>query len=341
MFGDQYNAPAVDRCARWAINLLGPEGFKGSEREILGVYKAPMALFACGHQDQAARVLSVVERKFYHDGDFHQDTGVPQLHAGRSYRNAWLAWGAHALGAYHLSQPALDRLEAGLHPTHGGSIDDDTVEPSRRLYPAGGTAKVANALLAAGRLTAAVRAGRFLQTLFDQQSPDATRIFLVADHQGQMLDPEALAIRQGSESFVFDVSRPHQICWIFGLTLRVYARLYRATGNKTWLTSAEHIHGWITRADPSLFETVTNGKVAWGAAEMASVTGNLKWRSLAQRVGQWMLEQQGKDGVWVRRPQFASTADQPVAVSLDTSLERMFYLVDIPRALHLSSAVSA
>jgi hypothetical protein len=338
LFGDRYDEAAVARTAKWAIGLLGPEGFRGCEREVLGVYKAPMALFASGHADQAARVLRAIEQQFFLDGDFHADTGVPHPPSGRSYRNAWLAWGSHVLGAYHLSQPAYDRLQAAQHAHHGGSPDNDTAEPARRVYPAGGTAKVANALLAAGRLDAAVRAGRFLQKLFDSQSADATRIFLITDANGNMLDPELLGIQQGVENFVFELRKPHQICWIFGLTLRVYARLYRATGDKSWLTSAEHLHHWITRADPSLYATVTNGKMAWGAAEMASVTGKPEWRQLAQRVGQWMRDQQGEDGVWVRRPQFASSAEQPLAVSLDTSLERMFYLVDIPRALALTQA---
>ena len=79
--------------------------------------------------------------------------------------------------------------------------------------------------------------------------------------------------------------------------LRVFGQLYRASGDAGFLDSAEHIHGWLMRADESLYANVTNGKVAWGAAEMHGVTGLAHWRDLALRIGQWLLEQQGEDGI--------------------------------------------
>jgi hypothetical protein len=263
-------ARAAQRTARWSMGLLNDDGFAGAQGAVLGLYKAPVALLAAGHSRHAACAMDVAARFFHRDGDFHARAGDPTPPQARSYRNAWLAWGAHALGAFHLSGPAFARLERGLHPQFHGAADDDTVEPAKRLYPAGTAAQVANALLAGGRLEPALRIGAFLNT-----------------------------------------------------------------GDAGFLDSAEHIHGWLMRADESLYTNVVNGKVAWGAAEMHGVTGLAHWRDLALRIGQWLLEQQGEDGIWVRRPQFATSAEQPTAVSLDTSLERMFYMVDIPRALAL------
>ncbi len=328
---------AVERCVQWALSLWNDgEGFRGAEGEILSLYKAPIALLAAGRASAAAAVVHLLKQRHFRDGDFHAHPAGADAAPGRSYRNAWLAWGAHELGAYELSQPALDRLERGLHSRHHGSPDNDAAAIGQRIYPAGGTAKVANALLAGGRLASAAAAGRFLQALFDEQPADATRILLVRGESGALLDPASTALPGAVESYVFDLAQPHQTCWIFGLTLRVYARLFRASGDKSWLRSAEHLHSWILRADPSLYATVTNGKLAWGAAEMFGVTGDGKWLELARRTGEWMLSQQDSQGIWVRRPPFSAASDQSAAVSLDTSLERAFYLVDIPRALSLA-----
>ena len=332
----KYEKAAVST-ARWTIGLLRPNGFEGCSNAILGFYKAPIGLLRTGHPREADQVLRILENRFFRDGDFHAMEGDPTPPSGRSYRNAWISWGAHELGAYHLSRPALDRLEAGLHPEHGGSADNDKTETSRRIYPAGGTAMVVIALLSAGRLDPALRAGRFLQHLYEEQTLDADRILLVRDADGVAIDPQRRSDTSDSQSLVFDMNKPDQICWIFGLSVRAFAMLYRATGDVKWLTTSERVRGWLERAHPSLYATVTNGKVAWGAAEMYGATGQVEWLTLAKKIGDWLLSQQGDDGIWVRRPHFASSAVQPVAVSLDTSVERMFYMVDIPRALSLVS----
>jgi len=329
---------AAARTAAWACALLEADGFRTCPPAVLAYYKAPVGLLHTGHAGAAAQAMGIVERLFFRDGDFHAYQGDPTPRQGRSYRNGWLAWGAHLLGAYHLSEPALDRLEAGLDARTGGAADDDSAPVAERTYPAGGTASVANALLAAGRTDAAIRAGGFLRELFDTQAVDATRIFLARDAQGAPIDPVQRGITSGAESLLFDLSKPAQICWIFGFSLRVFARLYRATQDRAWLVTAERVGDWIAHADASLYTNITNGKVAWGAAELFGATGRREWLDLAHRIGDWVAGEQGDDGVWVRRPQFASACEQPLAVSLDTSIERMFYMVDIQRAIALPHA---
>ena len=330
---------AAARTMRWATALLGADGFAGAQRSVLGLYKAPIGLLAVGDACLAACALRIAQRQFHRDGDFHAHAGNPTPIRLRSYRNAWLAWGAHALGAYDLSVPAFDRLERGLHPQFHGSVDDDEADVASSHYPAGGTAKVANALLAAGRVEAALRAGSFLKALVDEQPAQAKRVLLARDPSGRLIDPDLSGLKDGREYFAFDLRAPGQVCWIFGLILRVFAQLHRVTPAAGWLDSAQRIHGWLMRADTSLYSNVTNGKLAWGAAEMYGATGQAHWLALTRRIGAWVLAEQGADGIWVRRPQYASASNQPMEVSLDTSIERMYYMIDIPRALALSPLV--
>lgn len=342
MHNQNHFSTAAQRTALWANALLDAEGFRGCPPDILGYYKFPISMLYTGHAAQGARALSIAEKLFYRNGDFHavaQKTSNSTPIPGRSYRNAWLAWGAHALGAFHLSEPTLDRLESGLHSTTGGAPDDDGAPDSAIKYMAGATASVTNALLNCGRVDSAIRSGMFLRTLFDEQPPFASRILLARSANGEMIDPDLMGISSGIENLVFDLNRPAQICWIFGFTLRVYARLFRATGDPGWIEGAERIRGWIFRAHDSLFTNITNGKVAWGAAEMFGVTGDHVWRDLALRIADWVCAEQETTGIWVRRPQFKSSAEQPLAISLDTSIERMFYMIDIQRALSLEPPV--
>lgn len=329
---------AAERTAKWSADLVDESGFRGCPPVVLAFYKFPVAMLYLGRAAQAAQILTIAERRFYRHGDFHADTANnPAPNPGRSYRNGWLAWGAHSLGAFHLSEPTLDRLESALDPTSGGAPDDDAVPEADKKLMAGATASVANALLNCGRVDAAVRAGNFLRNLFGEQSSDAPRVLMARDTAGALIDPIARDITSGRENLEFDLNRAGQICWVFGFTLRVYARLFRATGDAAWLDGAQRIQGWLIRAHDSLYTNITNGKVAWGAAEMAGVTGDCSWRQLALRIGDWVCAQQDPTGIWVRRPQFTSTDQQPLPVSLDTSIERMFYMIDIQRALSLGS----
>ena len=82
---------------------------------------------------------------------------------------------------------------------------------------------------------------------------------LVRNAAGAIIDPQQRGITTGLENLVFNLSQPDPICWIFRLSVRAFARLYRATGNDHWLDAAERVHGWLEREHDSLHTTVTNG----------------------------------------------------------------------------------
>ena len=64
---------------------------------------------------------------------------------------------------------------------------------------------------------------------------------------------------------------------------------------------------------------------------MYAVTGEERYRALAARVGRWLLEVQTPEGPWIRRPRYSTLAEQPLAVSLDTTLERGFFMLELAR----------
>lgn len=327
---------AAERTINWAVDLIDADGFRGCRDFILGYYKAPCGLLAAGRAMHASHIMQVVERRFFREGDFRpteNDHTPPYM---SSYFNGWFTFGAHRLGAYHISGPALDRLERSIHPEFGGVPDNLRAEAMKREHDSASACSAANALLAGGRVAAAVRIGEFLKSMFDGQDAAGHRVLFRADANGRLIDPDRRELPKGAlpaAHYVVDVSKPDQVYWMFGFAIRIFAQLFQATGEQRWLDTAERIHGWLRRCDADLTRHITNGKVGWGAAEMYAVTGDPDWRKLALDIADWLIEVQASDGVWVRRPQFESSAQQPLPVSLDTSIERMFYMLEIPRAI--------
>ena len=143
---------------------------------------------------------------------------------------------------------------------------------------------------------------------------------------------------QGLGALSFQMHQHNPVCWVVGLMLRVFARLYRYSGDISWLNAADTLYQWLLLAHDSKYTNITSAKLAWGAAEMASVTGDPRWYLMAKKILNWLVSQQDTSGVWVRRPQYEKVSAQPIDVSLDTSLERLLYLIDIPRALSLAQS---
>ena len=101
----------------WALARLNPDGsFQGSEVTVNGHYKAPQTLATGGYIREAEQVAAYIGDYFFSGGDFHcgpEETAPP---IATNYKNAWLCWGMHTLGAYDLSSPGGDFLERAQHP---------------------------------------------------------------------------------------------------------------------------------------------------------------------------------------------------------------------------------
>lgn len=324
---------AKRRTLAWASDLLISDGFKGSKDASLSLYKAPVVFLAAAQGAYAGCAMNAALQLGFEDGDFHST--YRELRS-RSYRNSWLAWGAHSLGMYDVSEPVIDRLEHSLHPQMHGAPDDDTLPQDRQYFTAGSTAQVANVLIMAGRFKVALRAGGFLRELVLQQANAFEFVTLARNYDSSLFDLRSQSHNEGLEALSFQIHQHNPVCWVVGLMLRVFARLYRYSGDTSWLQAADTVHRWLLLADDSKYTNITSAKLAWGTAEMACVTGDAKWYLMARKILDWLVSQQEISGVWVRRPQYENESAQPIDISLDTSLERLLYLIDIPRALSLT-----
>lgn len=321
---------------------------------MLSWYKGLTAFSAVADAESARSLLQRFEHTGSRRGDFHSldDMTVLQalkppvsvqtwsnvfsclLHAPlglwRNYRNAWLAYGAQRLGAEHLSGPTLDFLVGTLSPSTGAAPHNDLLDASQRYYDIGTNASVAHAMLAAGRVDVASRLGEFLKDVVMTQPADASRVYQARDAHGQPLNVTGSKLIQ--RQYWVEVGAPNQSYWILGFALKVFGLLLKTTRDSAWLAPATRILAWLERCHPDSVANITCAKLSWGAAEMFAATGDNAWREIAAKSIGYVATSQSPDGIWVR-PDYPWWFPQPLLVTLDTSVERMFYLLEVPRSL--------
>lgn len=349
----------IERCVaaagHWARKELAEADLGDQNFVALGLFKGLTAFHTVGDAASAERLLCALQSFDSSGGDFHPTSpALPlgsllrhpshpgssayalafqaQLDIVRTYRNAWFVIGSRQLGADALAEPAAERLERELHAELGAAPHMDTVSQAARLYDLGTNACVTLALLASGRRPAAKRVGQFMSRMLLEQPADAPSLCFAQDGHGRFLGREKVQGKIARGLYFFDVGQPGQTYWLMGIALRAFAALHAATGKTRWLEPAERIHAWLERSHPERVASITCAKVGWGAAGLFEQTGDERWRALAESVLDYLVQAQSSAGIWVR-PEFRTPWLQPLVVSFDTTLERLYYVAAIQSAL--------
>ena len=82
---------------------------------------------------------------------------------------------------------------------------------------------------------------------------------------------------------------------------------------------------------------IHSAKLGWGAAMLFRQTGEARWRVIAEAVLSNMVRSQTPEGVWLR-PEFRWRVTQPLVVLVDATIERMYYVHEMPGALAAGGA---
>ncbi len=346
---------AITRTAQWSEQEILTADLGDPHFVALGLYKGLVALQSSSLEASAKKLRDALERTNAETGELHPPQALTvfaaatqhtshrgsnlyacafsqPLDLARNYRNGWFCWGAHLVGANALCTAGLNMLGKTLHADLGAAHHSNAAPVQERVYDLGTNASVANAFLQCGQIESAIRVGEFMKRLVMSQSADATQMVWAIDAQGKPLRPEQVSSKIAKKIYFFNTTNTNQIYWPLGFAIKVFASLHRATGNAQWLAPAQQILIWLNRCPEDFVHNITSAKIGWGAAEMFAQTGDEVWRDLAIRVIHCIVTTQSPDGVWIR-PDFPRWMPQPLLVSLDTSIERMYYLHEVPRAL--------
>src|SRR3546814_7637100 len=86
-------------------------------------------------------------------------------------------------------------------------------------------------------------------------------------------------------------SESGQVYWYIGYALALMAQMNLLTGERKWIDAAEKLLVFVKTCHPQIFESTSNAKIAWGCAEIFSVTGDAGFRDTSARMAEWRSEE--------------------------------------------------
>jgi hypothetical protein len=176
-----------------------------------------------------------------------------------------------------------------------------------------------------------------MKDLIMAQPHDATVLGLACNGSGQTLRPQEVVHGIAHKLYFLYPGQLGQVYWPLGFTIKVLAQLYRDTGQSTWLDPAKRIAQWLQRCTDECTSSISSAKIGWGAGEMFAATGDRIWSDMAASALHTIVRTQTPQGIWMR-PDFPAWLPQPLVVSVDTAIERMYYLTRVPAALREGGA---
>ena len=102
-------------------------------------------------------------------------------------------------------------------------------------------------------------------------------------------------------------------------------RLYQATSEPQWLELAQQYMRFAEIASDFLFHIVRAGKVGWATSLLYTLTRQPKYRDMAIRIGNNLLDLQSGEGFW--------SGVGETAPSNDSTAERVVWMDEIVQSI--------
>jgi len=309
---------AMDRGIDWLLQRINSDGSVNPVNEGIGCYcKLPYALASRGELGAACDVLSWVRKNnFTPKGDFDGPIKRDPVLTGLwSYPNAWLVCGAHKAGQFDLSHRGVDFLLTMQDPKSGGfyamrrDMDKEDIvwKPGGRYSVHAAvqdnatqqlmcTAMAGLACLYTGRLRQARAAGDFLLRLWDLQPDPVHKVYYMYKNDVGLLTRFK---DEHAQAYVIDSSREKQYYFQLGIAAAFLSSLFLATGNQDYLTGGSRYLDFVFGCEKDKFSTPQSGKLGWGAAYLARITGKNEYRQVAETIRDYLIDLQSEEGCWL------------------------------------------
>ena len=296
---------ARDRGARYLQSQMHDDGsFGDPERGLWDYYKVPAALHVAGYSAAACQLCKWIRRHgLLPNGDFgpRPRDADPALDYGYTYFNTWVILGAQRLGQFDLARRGMDFLTESWDAESGGFYCHPTRRDAQTKQDLWVVAGAGIAATYTARMEQALGVGRWMKRLMDLQ-PDYPN-FLYSTYSrahGLITDPD-LDPDPGDGPIryvMFKDAEEDQFFFHPGIAGGFLARLYKATGDSQWLDLAVEYMRFAEGAGDYLFSLPRSGKVAWAASELYTLTGETKYRDMAIRIGDILIDLQHEKGWW-------------------------------------------
>ena len=289
---------ARNRGGAYLLSRLHEDGSFGDlALGVTSYYKVPSALQVCGETNAANRLLDWVRRNgMTPDGDFGPRPDDLADAYFYSYFNIWVVIGAHRLGQFDLSEPGMDFLMDFWDPESGGFYSSTTEREADTLQDLWVVSGCGQAALYTSRVDVASGVGRWMQRMMRAQPNYPNQMYTVYSRARRLItepDPD-----DDIRYVLSNDAERDQFFFHPGIAAGFLARLYQATGQSEWLDLAKEYLRFAEGANEYLFRLMRAGKVGWAASVLFTLTGEEKYREMAIRVGDNMIDAQTDAGYW-------------------------------------------
>ena len=287
---------ACQKGVRWILNQFNQDGSLGDVGERVYYYRVPWALALMGETEVAHRLLDWIDKNMVtSEGEFKgiSTQGKPDQRYN-SYPLACLIYGAILLGRLDLVRRCTPSLLSWQDPESGGFFGNrgEGLSGDQELFP---TAQAGMTLSLVGRVQEAVKAGEWLQKLWELQPDPEHHLYAVWRRSGGLVrnyDPveELFYITKKNE--------PWQHHFNGGIAAACLVHLYEATGTPGWMQLARKYEHFSMSTAEIQFQSKQVCKSGWGSGLLYVTTRDQMYRDWTIRMGDWFVQHQLDDGHW-------------------------------------------
>ncbi len=289
---------ARDRGGRYLLGQVREDGgFGDAALGVTEYYKVPAAFLVCGLSHAASRLLRWIRYNgVLANGDFGPRPADQLDSYYYTYHNAWVIKAAHRMGAFDLAHRGMDFL-LGFRDLVGGGFyshptaRDDVTEQDLWVVCGCGWCAIYT-----GRLDVARGVGAWMRRLMDEQPDYPRELWTVYSRERGLI----MEVRDGDD-FRYVLTRDESRDQSFyhpGIAAGFLCRLYMATGEAEWLELARSYMSFCDYVGDYHYRLLRAGKVGWAGAMLYTLTGDAKYRDMAVRVGNNLVEAQMENGAW-------------------------------------------
>jgi len=320
---------ASEKGAKWILQHLQKDGSFGPDtKEFRFYYKTAWALIDTGYLSEASKVLDFLKKTHLMDnGDFKQEIGQqeddPIWHA---YSNTWAIIGAQKIGRFDISYKGIDYIRSLQDPESGGVFSKDPGEGKENEEHVIISSACGLACLYTGKLDEARKLGDFLLKMIEMQ-PEKDKFYSVLRQKNGLVTEFP---SEDSVIYVVDSKKTRQWFFSIGHPIGFLAKLYLVTNSEKYLDGAEEYSNFAdscSKQPEGVFSWPASGKIGWGFSVLYNITGKTKYRKMAEKVADYLVNTQKPQGYWTG---YASKIDeQPFFATVDVTAEFIVWLREI------------
>lgn len=290
---------ARDRGGKYLLGQIRKDGGFGDP--MLGVtdyYKVPSALLVCGFSGAANTLINWIRQYgLMENGDFGPRPTVDLNSYYYTYYNTWVIKAAYRMGAFDLAQRGMNFLLKFHDPDSGGFY----CHPTDKYAPTEQDLWVVSGIgwcsIYTGKLNVARGVGNWMQRIMASQPNYPDELWTVYSRASGLIT-EVI----DGDDFRYVLTRDESRDQSFyhpGIAAGFLCRLYMATGEGEWLKLAVEYMRFCENVGDYHFKLLRAGKVGWAAAMLHTLTGKEKYREIAIRVGENLIDTQLESGAWM------------------------------------------